>query len=172
MSAWTFNAVPRPSVTHTVASASAFIRSAFAQETDEIWLILLTISHPDLTDDIRVVHNPVAITSRGLNFIGFAFELSLPIDAPDRAPIAELRIDNVSREIAQAVRSISSAPTVTIEVIRAAAPDVVELSLEGFRLQNVNWDAGSVRGALVLDDIATEPFPAGIFSPAGFPGLI
>ena len=121
--------VPRPSVTHTVASASAFIRSAFAQETDEIWLILLTVSHPDLTDDIRVVHNPVAITSRGLNFIGFAFELSLPIDAPDRAPVAELRIDNVSQEIAQAVRSISSAPTVTIEVIRAADPDTVELTL-------------------------------------------
>ena len=167
--AWAF-ALPRPTVTHTRAP-STFIRSAFSQETDGIWLILLTISHVDLTDDIRVVHNPVAIMSRGANFVGFAFELSLPIDSPDRAPVAELRIDNVSQEIAQAVRSISSAPTVTIEVIQAADPDTVELTLDGFRLRDVNWNADSVRGTLVLDDIATEPYPAGIFSPAGFPGL-
>ena len=162
--------LPQPRVTHTRAPSS-LARSAFAQETDGIWLILLTISHADLTDDIRVVHNPVAIMSRGMNFVGFAFELSLPIDSPDRAPVAELRIDNVSQEIAQAVRSISSAPTVTIEVIQAAVPDTVELTLDGFRLRNVNWDADSVRGTLVLDDVATEPYPAGIFSPAGFPGL-
>ena len=164
--------IPQPTVTTGgVRPFTSLVQSAFSQETDEVWLILLTISHADLTDDIRVVHNQVDITSRGMNFVGFAFELSLPIDSPDRAPVAELRIDNVSREIAQAVRSILSAPAVKIEVIRAAAPDVVELSLDGFRLRNVNWDADSVRGALVLDDIATESYPAGIFSPAGFPGL-
>ena len=169
--AWAFH-IPQPTVTAGgVRPYTSLAQSAFAQETDEVWLILLTISHADLTNDIQVVHNPVAITSRGMTFVGFAFEISLPIDSPDRAPVAELRIDNVSQEIAQAVRSISSAPTVKIEVIRAAAPDVVELSLDGFRLRNVNWDADSVRGALVLDDIATEPYPAGIFSPAGFPGL-
>ena len=169
--AWAFH-IPQPTVTAGgVRPYTSLVQSAFAQETDEVWLILLTISHADLTNDIQVVHNPVAITSRGMTFVGFAFEISLPIDSPDRAPVAELRIDNVSQEIAQAVRSISTAPTVKIEVIRAAAPDVVELSLDGFRLRNVNWDADSVRGALVLDDIATEPYPAGIFSPAGFPGL-
>ena len=169
--AWAFD-IPQPTViTGGVRAYTALVQSAFAQETDEVWLILLTISHADLSEDIRVVNNPVAITSRGMNFVGFAFELSLPIDSPDRAPVAELRIDNVSQEIAQAVRSISSAPTVTIEVIRAAAPGVVELSLDGFRLRNVNWNAESVRGTLVLDDIATEPYPAGIFGPASFPGL-
>ena len=169
--AWGFD-IPQPTVTAGgVRPYTSLVQSAFAQETDEVWLILLTIAHADLSEDIRVVNNPAAITSRGKNFVGFAFELSLPIDSPDRAPVAELRIDNVSQEIAQAVRSISSAPTVTIEVIRAAAPGVVELSLDGFRLRNVNWDADSVRGTLVLDDIATEPYPSGIFSPGSFPGL-
>ena len=44
--------------------SAEFVRSAFASETDEIWLILLTISHADLTDDIRVVHNTENVTSR------------------------------------------------------------------------------------------------------------
>ena len=149
----------------------AFVRSAFGPETDEVWLILLTLSHPDLTDDIRVVHNPETITSRGQDYIGFAFELTLPSDTEDRAPVAELRIDNVSREIAEAVRSISSAPTVTIEIIRAADPDSVEISLTGFTLRNVRWDALAVSGSLALDDISIEPYPAGSFTPASFPGL-
>ena len=151
--------------------STSFIRSAFQPETDEVWLILLTLSHPDLSDDIRVVHNPETITSRGLDYIGFAFDLILPSDTEDRAPVAELRIDNVSREIAQSVRSISSAPTVTIEIIRAADPDTVELSLTGFTLQNVRWDALAVSGRLALDDISVEPYPAGSFTPASFPGL-
>ena len=149
----------------------AFLRSAFRPETDEVWLILLTLSHPDLTDDIRVVHNPETITSRGQDYIGFAFDLTLPSDTEDRAPVAELRIDNVSREIAQAVRSISSAPAVTIEIIRAADPDIVEISLTGFTLRNARWDALAVSGSLALDDISIEPYPAGSFTPASFPGL-
>ena len=151
--------------------STEFRRSAFAQETDEVWLILLTLSHPDLTDDIRVVHNPETITSRSQDYIGFAFELSLPSDTEDQAPVAELRIDNVSREIAEAIRSIASAPTVTIEIVRAADPDTVELSLTGFTLSNVRWDALTISGRLVLDDIAIEPYPVGAFSPASFPGL-
>ena len=71
-----------------------------------------------------------------------------------------------------AIRSISSAPAVKIEIIRAADPDTVELSLDGFTLRDVSWDAASVTGSLTLDDIATEPYPAGIFSPASFPGLL
>ena len=154
-----------------MARSQDFIRSAFGAETDEIWLILLTLSHADLSDDIRVVHNQVSITSRGMLFVGFAFEISLPLDSSDRPPVAELRIDNVSTEIAEAVRSITTAPSVKIEVIRAADPDTVELALDGFLLRNVQWDASAVTGALALEDIVTEPYPAGIFSPAGFPGL-
>jgi len=36
-----------------------------AQETDEIFLILLTISHDDLAEPIRVVSNNENITSNG-----------------------------------------------------------------------------------------------------------
>lgn len=150
---------------------STLRQSAFAAETDEVWLILLTLSHPDLTDEIRVVNNPKTVRSRDANYIGYAFDLQLPVDSDEQAPVARLTIDNVSREIAEAIRSISSAPTVTMEIIRAAAPDTVEMTYSGFRLQEVQWDELTVSGLLVLDDITTEPYPAGIFSPASFPGL-
>ncbi len=149
-----------------------FIRSAYAAQTDDVWLVLLTISHSDLSDDIRVVNNTEDVTSRSNLYVKFAFDLSLPIDSNERTPAAELRIDNVSSEIAQAVRSISTAPSVKIEIIRAAEPDSVELAMDGFFLRDVRWDVSTVSGTLVLDDIDTEPYPAGIFSPASFPGVV
>lgn len=146
--------------------------SAFAQETDEVWLVLITIDHDDLSQAIRVVNNTEDVTSRGDTYTAFPFDITLPDAREDAPPRARLVIDNVSREIAEAVRSISSAASVTLEVIRAADPDVVERSWPFFKLRNVKWDVGKVSGDLTLEDFTSEPYPAGIFSPASFPGLL
>ena len=150
---------------------TALTTSAFAQDTDEVWLVLITIDHDDLAQPIRVVNNTEDITSNGETFVGFPFDITLPDAREDAPPRARLVIDNVSREIAQAVRTITSAPTVTIEVVRAGDPDTVEQSWPFFKLRNVKWDVAQVSGDLTLEDFTREPYPAGIFSPASFPGL-
>lgn len=146
-------------------------RSAFVLSTDDVWLVLLTIDHADLAAPIRVVNNTEEITSRGDSFTAYPFDIVLPDARDDAAPRAKIEIDNVSREIGQAIRTISSAPSVLIEIIRAAAPDTVELSWSQFTMRNIKWSAGKVSGDLMLEDFTVEPFPAGIFSPASFPGL-
>jgi len=145
--------------------------SAFAQETDEVWLVLVTIDHADLSQPIRVVNNTEDVTSGGDTYVAFPFDITLPDAREDAPPRARLVIDNVSREIAEAIRTISSAPSVTLEVIRAADPDTIEISWPFFKLRNVKWDVGKVSGDLTLEDFTSEPYPAGIFSPASFPGL-
>jgi hypothetical protein len=149
----------------------ALTASAFAADTDEVWLVLVTIEHADISPPIRVVNNTENITSRSELFVAFPFSITLPDSREDAPPRARLTIDNVSREIAQAVRTITSAPVVTIEVVRAADPDTVEISWPFFTLRNIKWDAGKVSGELTLEDFTSEPYPAGIFSPASFPGL-
>ena len=143
----------------------------FDAESDQVWLALITLNHADLSEPIRVVHNTKSIMSRGNQFVAFAFEISPPSDTEGSAPMARLTFDNVTREFTEALRSIVSAPTVVVEVIRADALDTVEISWAGYKLRNVRWDALQISGDLVLDDIATEPFPAGNFSAAAFPGL-
>jgi len=150
---------------------TALTTSAFAADTDDVWLVLVTIDHDDLSQPIRVVNNTEDITSNGNSFVAFPFDITLPDARDDAPPRARLAIDNVSREIAEAVRSITTAPTVTIEIIRAADPDTVEISWPFFRLRNVKWDVAKVTGDLTLEDFTSEPYPAGIFSPASFPGL-
>lgn len=152
-------------------TTTAIKQAAYDQETKEVILVIVTIEHDDLAAPIRVVNNTEDITSGGDTYTAFPFDITLPDAREDAPPRARLVIDNVSREITQAIRSISNAATVTLGVIQASNPDVVDPEWPFFKLTNVKWDVGQVSGDLTLEDFTSEPFPAGIFSPASFPGL-
>lgn len=151
--------------------SNTFKQAAFLQETDDVFLVLLTIDHTDINPPIRVVNNNEDITSNGNVFVAYPFDIQLPDSMEDSPPRARLVIDNISREIAQAIRNISTPATVLIEIIRAADPDTIEMTFATFNLKNVKWDVFKVSGDLVMENMEIEPFPAGQFSPAYFPGL-
>ena len=144
---------------------------AYAAESD-LPLELLKIDHADLAAPILVVNNRVDITSGGDVYIGFPFELVLPDSLEDAPPRARLRISNVSREIAQAIRSISTPADVTIELARQDDPDTIESSWPAARMTNVRWDFLTVQGDLEFEDLSREPYTALSFSPAEFPGVV
>ena len=146
-------------------------QSLYAGETGDAFLVLLTLSHASLTEPIRVTSDSVDMVSRGDSFIAFPFEISLPDDEDGRPPRARLVIDNIDRRIVQAVRSLSAAPAVLIEIVRAADPDTVEARFVDFRLVNVTYDSSVVEGDLTVEDFTAEPFPSASFSPSLFPGL-
>ena len=135
-------------------------------------LILVVLEHADLAAPIRVVNNKTDIISGGETYTAFPVDIVLPSALEDSPPRAQLRISNVSREIGQAIRSISTPPTVTLSVIRQDAPDVVEITFVGMRLANAKWDALAVTGDLEFENLVREPYPAHSFSPAEYPGLI
>jgi hypothetical protein len=60
--------------------SDAFRADAWSPESD-LHLVLLEISHPDLENSIRVVNDKQSITSGGLEYIAFPFEVSLPESA-------------------------------------------------------------------------------------------
>jgi hypothetical protein len=151
--------------------SATFKQAAFAQETDEAFLVLITLDHEDLTSPIRVVNNQVAITSNGNTFQPYAFKLTVPDDTERNLSQGRLSIDNISREIIEAIRSISSAPSVTIQVVLASDPDTVEIEYSDFELKNITYDAEVVSGNLVIETFVKEPFPGESFTPGNFPGL-
>lgn len=151
----------------------------FAQNTEEVFVTLLTLSHPDLSQPIRVCSDPAVdlvsgsrgTASRGEDFVFLPFELIPPGQSGDSLPTGRLRVDNVSREIVQAVRLISSPADILIEVVMASAPDVVEAVIAGFQLRNIKADALTVEGELSTIRFDMEPFPRGSFTPSQFPGM-
>lgn len=146
-------------------------QAANAPETGEVFLVLLTIDHPDLPVPLRVSSDGVDTLSRGETFVACPFGLTLPDDGDERPPKARLTIDNVDRAIVKAVRGITTAPRVLIEVVLASDPDLVEASFPDFELQEARFDALTVEGELGLESFFREPYPAQRFTPAGFPGL-
>lgn len=142
-----------------------------ASETGEAFIVLLTIDHPNLAVPIRVGSDAVDTLSRGETFVAFPFDLRLPDDSGDRTPRASLSIDNVDRRIVQAIRAITSAPSVTIEIVRAGDADTVEAAFPAFTFTDLSYDALTVSGSLTLESFAAEPYPAATFTPSRFRGL-
>ena len=156
-------------MTRTVSGGS---RSAlFAPQSGDAFIVLLTFAHGDLAAPLRVCSNDQDVISRGDLFVAYPFDLTLPDDSEVRAPRARLVIDNVDRQIVATLRALASSPVLTLEVVRAAEPDVVEAVFHDFRLRNVRYDSQVVEADLTIEDFTAEPFPAGSFTPSQFPGI-
>ncbi len=135
-------------------------------------IVLLTISHASLTEDIRVANNKVAVTSNGLEYVAFPLQIQLPDSKEDSQPSSKLTISNVSREIGQAIRMISTPPQVTLQVVRQETPDIVEAEFVGMILSNVKYNMMTVTADLVFEDLTREEYPYLKFSPSIFKGIL
>ncbi len=153
-------------------SVSAVFKQAVnAQETNQVFLLLITISHPNLAVPIRCVVNDEDITSRGNIFQAYPVDVELPDDVEDAPPQARLTIDNISTEITRAVRAIRSKPTVLLEIVLSEDLDTVEIEFPSFDLVDISYDSMTVTGSLQVDDFTREPYPSISFTPGYFPGL-
>ena len=158
-----------------------FLSAAFSQETDEVVICLLTITHPSLSTPIYLSSNPTerisddpliyATNSRGNQYLTLPFDFTLPDDQTDSAPRVQLVIDNTERQLVAMLRSISTPATIVVEIVLASAPDNVEIALPGLQLGNAKIGERSVSIDLVADPLVNEPFPGGAFTAGAFPGL-
>ena len=138
---------------------AAGVTELAAQECATAWLVLLTISHPSLPTPLRFTSDGVTTISNSQTYQSFPFEITLPDDVEGRAPMAQLRVDNTSQEVIALLRGLTSPPTVTMQIVRSAAPNVVERQWVGLEWRASTHDVGFITGQLTVDDIATEEFP-------------
>lgn len=163
-------------------TVSLTLRDAmYAQETGANLVTLLTITHPQLATPLYLSSDNTAIfsytplrsgtISRGLVFDFFPFSVILPDDKDESPPSAKLVIDNVGRELIPLLRSTDYPATVKIEQVLASAPNVVEILYPELDLVGMEYDSTTITLTLEINALLTEPFPAGTFNPADFPGL-
>ena len=146
-------------------------QAMYASSTKEVVLLLLKISHQNLVAPIRVVNNFEPIVSQGYTWAAYPFEITMPSESDDQIPVMILKIDAVDRQIITVIRSLQGPPEITLDVILAAQPDIVEASVQGFKMKSVSYDNLVVEAELRLEEILSEPFPQHAFTPALFPGL-
>ena len=154
--------------------SSNALASAFAQQTDEVWLVFVDITHPSLVDEpIRLVANEEDVTRNGQNYIAFPFEIVLSVDDGERLPGAQLRVANADRTIMKSVRETinKGSPEVTVAVALASSPNVTEYGPMTLSLTNVSYDAFFVTGDLGGEDALSRRFPRDSFDNPNFPAL-
>lgn len=151
----------------------SFLQASFPEESAQAFIPLVTISHDEFAAPIRVSGDSVDTISRGQTFVAYPFEVTLPASESGTIPVLRLRVDNVDRDITEALRSANARrpAEALVEMVLSGNPDEVVSSYSGFRLEMVAYDALAVEGELALKHYEREPFPAYTFSPSRFPAL-
>lgn len=156
-------------------------KAMFSQESSEVPIFLLTITHSQLASPIllstdatsRITTDPLVYgtQSRGKTFLYAGIDITLPDDTDKSPPASKLTIANITRDLIPLARSVSSPPQIKIEVVLASSPDIVEMTFPALDMSNLTADAAQLAFDLTMDALVSEPFPSGTFSPAYFPGL-
>lgn len=147
------------------------MRAMFAQQTGEVFLVCLTITHPSITTQ-RLVNNTQLVVRSAGTYQPYPMQLSLPAQLDDQLPTVDIVVDNVDREVLQQIREVSGVPKVTMEVVLASSPDTVEAGPFDFSLKQASYDVLAITGTLGYeDDILNQRVPAMSYTPSNSPGL-
>lgn len=141
-------------------------RNLLSTSADEPFLILLEIQHPDLEVPVRVVNDTQAITVGGNDYVACPFEITLPDDVDQQVPKAQLRVDNIGRELTQWLEYSRGGKGATCRIIQClrSDPDVFEydmtLDMTGIGIDNLTVTADlGFQNTLMLPAVAVRYDP-------------
>jgi len=150
--------------------SNTFKSTAFGSQTDEAYIVLLTIDHEEMDDPFYVTSNGVAVISNGITFLPYPFTLTLPDDTERPFSQGRLTIDAVSQTMV-AARWFNTPILITMQVVLASDPDTVEVEFPNFELVDLSYNEQTISGVLSIESFTDEPFPGDAFIPSFFPGL-
>ncbi len=151
-------------------------RAALHRVNDPQGLLwLLTITGGGITSPVRIVNDTRDLASNGETFLGLPFEVVPPKEASKELPRAQLRIDNVGRDLTAELEALEPGAELlaTLQCVYRATPDLIEYAftapLSGIRA-NVFSVTATMGPAEVMRraavNIRFDPFTA----PGLFPG--
>ena len=145
--------------------------SVLANETTEEWILLLTVNHASFSGPQRFARRRTSIVSNSNTYNAAFFDLSFPDQTPNQLPRWQVTIDVVDQAVLAELRSVSTAPDIQIDVIRAAAPDTIEMTTgTDYKLRSLAYTGTTVTGEISMEDLLSEGFPGGRILPSNFPG--
>ncbi len=147
------------------------IPDVLSSSSNSAWFFLLTITPASGSEIIRVVNNNEPVLSNGLVYQPYPFSLTLPLDTGDQIPQITLTIDNVDQMLVDAIREMEIAPSIRVQLITSAFPDIVEKDLDFLKLRNVTYDAMSITGTLEVASVWARKFPSERVDPVHYPAL-
>lgn len=168
-----------------MALSPTAVTAALAQETSEREVCLLTITHANWSEPVRLSTDATEFlrfaddgspmygtVSRGMTFEFVPIAPVLPDSRDETPPTGRVAIDNVSRIVAPYLRSIDTGVArVTVEVVLASSPDIVDQVWPEMDLQTSTIDPSRVEVTIGVDAASDEACPWMRFIPAYFSNL-
>jgi len=157
--------------------------AANAEQTDQVPILLVTVRHASLPEPaylssdptVRLSADPLAYGTRhqGKAYGFVLMGAVLPDDQKDSPPKTTLAFENVDRDMAKALRSITPGTyaSVDLTVVLAGTPDVIEARFTNLRGIRGTYDAAQVSLDVSREPFTSEPMPAGRMTANRFPGL-
>jgi len=152
--------------------SAAAMQAVLAQSTPEVFVPCLSINHPTFANPIRLAFNTEVMHRAAGDYMPYAFQIDLPAQHDDSLPQVKLTVDNVDLQVNDAIRTLQGPPTVTMDVVMASSPDVVEIGPFNYNLQSATANADTIQGVLGFeDDIFSQQVPGQNYLPSNSPGL-
>jgi hypothetical protein len=147
-------------------------REIIKDETAAVFLYLLKLEAEGI-EPMYFVDNTEPVISGGNTYVPCAFKCVLPEQNDDgTSKPCRVEIDNVDRRIAEIVEETVSTPvTLTVSVVMAQNPDVIESGPLRFILRNISVSKDTVQAELYDFYLYDRNLPGLRYSPRDFPGL-
>lgn len=144
-------------------------KQMFAQESEDPFLTLVTLSHQTFV--ARLVNNTTDIVSQGNTFTAFPMRIRLPVDDGESARDFSIEFDNVSLELIQNLRSVTDDIAVSIQLILASMPNIVQMEFSDLVIRSVTYNAQRISARIVLDNFLAVQMTGERYTPTLFPGM-
>lgn len=143
----------------------------FAQNSDDPFLTLVTLSHATFDEDIRLVNNTKNFISRGQEFMAFPMRIRFPMDDGESVRDLTIEFDNASLELIEEIRSVTSKIGVKIELVLASLPNAVQVAQEELYIGSLTYSKNRIQAKIILDSFLNVEVTSEKYTPTNFPGL-
>lgn len=159
--------------------------SAYAEETPDVAIVLVTITHPSLAAPVYLSSDPTqrlsvdplayGTISNGVTYQFVLMSAIVPGDGNDTSSKAQLELENVESDMVKVMRSFTDYATVDFKLVMASNPDFVERHFPDRRIAKATATAEKVtldiiRWPIEMESIM-ESWPSGRQTRSRFPGL-
>jgi len=141
-----------------------------SQESNDPFLTLITLTH-DSFSTIRLVNNTKDVVSRTNTFTAFPFKIRFPVDDGETVREFSINFDNISLDLVDEIRSVTSPISIVIELILASMPDDVQITQDNLEIQTIQMNKQSISAKIIVDDFLNVEMTGEKYEPSNFPGL-
>ncbi len=158
-----------------------FRRSLHGPASEEVPVLLVTITHPSLVEPLRLSSDwttqisddppTYATISNGEAFTHVLMNMLIPDDKEGEPLSAQLQLENVEADAGPLLEPILGDVKVTMQVVLASSPDFVEIEYADLDLTSAQGGEGAITLSAGREDTALFTLPGDRMTRDRFPGL-